>query len=215
MLLATADTTVVAAFAVGFISFLSPCVLPLVPGYLSAVSGVSIADMQAGEHRRSSVLIPALIFCGSFTLMFVALGMTATGLGSTLRDHKQTLDTIAGVMIIAMGVFFLLTPFVTFFTWIAPKIFGAEAGEIAVTAAGLQPFGAGLHLVLALVGAALVVSRVVGPRVRDRFWAARIGHADPWVHDTAMRLRPVPAGFLEPVYVSRALLSPLRGAAKP
>ena len=112
MLLATADTTVVAAFAVGFISFVSPCVLPLVPGYLSAVSGVSIADMQTGEHSRSRVLIPALIFCASFTLMFVALGMTATGLGSTLRDHKQTLDTVAGVMIIAMGVFFLLTPLV-------------------------------------------------------------------------------------------------------
>ena len=94
MLLATADTTVVAAFAVGFISFVSPCVLPLVPGYLSAVSGVSIADMQTGEHSRSRVLIPALIFCASFTLMFVALGMTATGLGSTLRDHKQTLDTV-------------------------------------------------------------------------------------------------------------------------
>ena len=112
MLLATADTTVVAAFAVGFISFVSPCVLPLVPGYLSAVSGVSIADMQTGEHSRSRVLIPALIFCASFTLMFVALGMTATGLGSTLRDHKQTLDKVAGVMIIAMGVFFLLTPLV-------------------------------------------------------------------------------------------------------
>ncbi len=112
MLLATADTTVVAAFAVGFISFASPCVLPLVPGYLSAVSGVSIADMQTGEHSRSRVLLPALIFCASFTLMFVALGMTATGLGSTLRDHKQTLDTVAGVMIIAMGVFFLLTPLV-------------------------------------------------------------------------------------------------------
>ena len=112
MLLATADTTVVAAFAVGFVSFVSPCVLPLVPGYLSAVSGVSIADMQTGEHQRSHVLVPALVFCASFTLMFVALGMTATGLGSTLRDHKATLDKVAGVMIIAMGVFFLLTPLV-------------------------------------------------------------------------------------------------------
>lgn len=111
-LLATADTTVVAAFAVGFISFVSPCVLPLVPGYLSAVSGVSIAEMQAGEHQRSRVIVPALIFCASFTLMFVALGMTATGLGSTLRDHKQTLDKVAGVMIITMGLFFLLTPLV-------------------------------------------------------------------------------------------------------
>ena len=109
---AQADTTVVAAFAVGFISFVSPCVLPLVPGYLSAVSGVSIADMRSGEHKLSAILWPAAIFCLSFTIMFVALGMTATGLGSTLRDSKQTLDRVAGVVILAMGIFFLLTPFV-------------------------------------------------------------------------------------------------------
>jgi cytochrome c-type biogenesis protein len=109
---AQADTTVIAAFAVGFVSFVSPCVLPLVPGYLSAVSGVSVAEMRAREHRVSSVLWPAIVFCLSFTLMFVALGLTATRLGSTLRDSKQTLDTIAGLVIVAMGAFFLLTPFV-------------------------------------------------------------------------------------------------------
>src|SRR5215218_1509168 len=109
---AQADTTVIAAFAVGFISFVSPCVLPLVPGYLSAVSGVSITDMRSGDHRLSAILWPAAIFCLSFTIMFVALGMTATGIGSALRDSKQTLDKIAGIVILAMGVFFLLTPFV-------------------------------------------------------------------------------------------------------
>jgi cytochrome c-type biogenesis protein len=109
---AQADTTVIAAFAVGFVSFVSPCVLPLVPGYLSAVSGVSIADMRSGEHKLSAILWPAAIFCLSFTIMFVALGMTATGLGSTLRDSKQTLDRAAGIVILAMGIFFLLTPFV-------------------------------------------------------------------------------------------------------
>src|SRR4051794_2446833 len=107
-----ADTTVIAAFAVGFISFVSPCVLPLVPGYLSAISGVSIADMRTGEHKLSAILWPAAIFCLSFTIMFVALGMTATTIGSTLRDSKQTLDRAAGIVIVAMGVFFLLTPFV-------------------------------------------------------------------------------------------------------
>jgi cytochrome c-type biogenesis protein len=109
---AHADTTVVAAFAVGFVSFVSPCVLPLVPGYLSAVSGVSVTDLRDGRHRTSHVLGPAIVFCLSFTLMFVALGLTATGLGSTLRDSKETLDKAAGILIIAMGVFFLLTPFV-------------------------------------------------------------------------------------------------------
>jgi cytochrome c-type biogenesis protein len=106
------DTTVVAAFAVGFVSFISPCVLPLVPGYLSAVSGVSLADMQSGERRLSHVLAPAIVFCLSFTVVFVALGMTATGLGSALQSSRGTLDKVAGGVIVALGVFFLLTPFV-------------------------------------------------------------------------------------------------------
>jgi cytochrome c-type biogenesis protein len=106
------DTTVVAAFAVGFVSFISPCVLPLVPGYLSAVSGVSLADMQSGERRLGHVLAPAIVFCLSFTVVFVALGMTATGLGSALQDSRGTLDKVAGAIIVALGVFFLLTPFV-------------------------------------------------------------------------------------------------------
>src|SRR4051794_363883 len=107
---AQADTTVIAAFAVGFISFVSPCVLPLVPGYLSAVSGVSIADMRTGEHRLSAILWPAAIFCLSFTIMFVALGMTATSIGSTLRGSQQTLHPPAGVRLGAVGACFLLTP---------------------------------------------------------------------------------------------------------
>ena len=107
-----ADTTIVAAFAVGFVSFISPCVLPLVPGYLSAVSGVSIAELRGGERGLRRVMVPALVFSLSFTVVFVALGMTATGLGSTLQDHRDTLDKIAGAVIVAMGVFFVATPFV-------------------------------------------------------------------------------------------------------
>jgi cytochrome c-type biogenesis protein len=109
---AQADTTILAAFAVGLISFASPCVLPLVPGYLSAVSGVTVTDLREGRHTLANVLWPAVIFCLSFTIMFVALGMTATGIGSALNDSKRTLETIAGITIIAMGVFFLATPFV-------------------------------------------------------------------------------------------------------
>ncbi|HWT91390.1 MAG TPA: cytochrome c biogenesis protein CcdA [Solirubrobacteraceae bacterium] len=107
------DTTVFAAFAAGFVSFISPCVLPLVPGYLSAVSGVNVADLQEGEQKVSRVLLPALVFCLSFTAVFVALGMVATGLGSTLRDNRDLLNHIAGALIVLMGVFFVLTPFIT------------------------------------------------------------------------------------------------------
>jgi cytochrome c-type biogenesis protein len=105
------DTTVVAAFAVGFISFVSPCVLPLVPGYLSTISGVSFADLQEGRGR-ARVLGPALLFCLAFAAMFVALGMTATGLGQTLQDNRQLLRQIAGVVIVLMGLLFIATPFI-------------------------------------------------------------------------------------------------------
>jgi cytochrome c-type biogenesis protein len=105
------DTTVVAAFAVGLVSFVSPCVLPLVPGYLSTISGVSFADLQEGRGR-GKVLGPAILFCLAFSVMFIALGMTATGLGQTLQDHRQLLRQAAGVVIALMGIVFVGTLFV-------------------------------------------------------------------------------------------------------
>jgi cytochrome c-type biogenesis protein len=105
------DATVFAAFGVGFISFVSPCVLPLVPGYLSTISGVSFADLREGRGR-TKVLGPALLFCLAFTGMFVALGMTATGLGQTLNDHRALLREISGVVIALMGVLFIATLFI-------------------------------------------------------------------------------------------------------
>jgi cytochrome c-type biogenesis protein len=107
----TAGIGVFAALAAGVVSFLSPCVLPLVPGYLSAVSGVSTSELETAGWRR--VLLPSLLFVGSFSAIFIALGLTATGLGSTLHDHEALLTKIAGAMIIAMGVLFVASPFVT------------------------------------------------------------------------------------------------------
>jgi len=107
------DTTVFAAFAAGFISFISPCVLPLVPGYLSAVSGVSVAELEERDRHKGAVLLPAIVFCLSFTAVFVALGMVATGLGSTLRDNRDLLNHIAGGLIILMGALFIGTLFIT------------------------------------------------------------------------------------------------------
>jgi cytochrome c-type biogenesis protein len=104
------DTTVIAAFAVGFISFVSPCVLPLVPGYLSTISGVSFAEIQAGKDRRK-ILGPALLFCLAFSVMFIALGMTATGFGDLLQDNRTLLRKIAGVVITLLGLLFIGTLF--------------------------------------------------------------------------------------------------------
>lgn len=98
------------AIAAGLVSFLSPCVLPLVPGYLSTVIGVAPADIKDTSTRR--VLVPSLLFIASFSLIFILLGLSATALGSALNTHKATLEKVGGVLIVLMGVVFLATPFV-------------------------------------------------------------------------------------------------------
>ncbi|HZK16223.1 MAG TPA: cytochrome c biogenesis protein CcdA [Solirubrobacterales bacterium] len=107
----TAGVGIFAALAAGVVSFLSPCVLPLVPGYLSAVSGVSASELDSAGWRR--VLGPSLLFVASFSAIFIALGLTATGLGATLQDHKQLLTKISAGLIVAMGVLFVAQLFVT------------------------------------------------------------------------------------------------------
>jgi len=102
------------ALAAGLVSFLSPCVLPLVPGYLSTVIGVTPADLRDGVGARR-VLVPSLLFIASFSAIFILLGMSATVIGSTLIDHKQELEKIGGVVIILMGLVFLATPFIGMF----------------------------------------------------------------------------------------------------
>lgn len=99
-----------AALGAGIVSFLSPCVLPLVPGYLSAVTGVSVSELDRASWR--SVLIPSLVFVASFSVIFILLGLTATGLGQALNDNKETLQTIAGALIIALGVYFVASLFI-------------------------------------------------------------------------------------------------------
>jgi len=101
---------ILAALGAGLVSFVSPCVLPLVPGYLSAVTGVSVSELERADWRR--VLAPSLVFVASFSTVFILLGLTATGLGQTLQDHRDTLEKIAGALIIAMGVLFVASLFV-------------------------------------------------------------------------------------------------------
>lgn len=98
------------AVAAGVVSFLSPCVLPLVPGYLSAVAGVAPADLERAGARR--MLGPSLAFVASFSAIFILLGLSATQVGRWLQDNEETLQKISAATIIALGVFFLLTPLV-------------------------------------------------------------------------------------------------------
>ncbi len=114
-MLVIADSTpsIGLAFAAGLASFLSPCVLPLVPGYLSTVCGLTPGELRAtrGAQLRGVVTRSGL-FILTFSAIFILLGMTATGLGSALSDNRQTLEKVSGVAIIAMGVLFLLALFV-------------------------------------------------------------------------------------------------------
>jgi cytochrome c-type biogenesis protein len=105
------NATVFAAFFAGLLSFVSPCVLPLVPGYLSAISGVS-GGIVAARRPVSAILPPAVIFCLSFTAIFVALGMLTNGLSAPLRQDRNTIEEVAGILLVALGLFFIATPFV-------------------------------------------------------------------------------------------------------
>ncbi len=110
-LAAQVNATVFAAFTAGLLSFVSPCVLPLVPGYLSAVAGVR-PDQPREERDLSAILWPALTFCLAFTAVFVALGMFATGLGAPLADDRALLNHLAGGFLVLFGALLLASRFV-------------------------------------------------------------------------------------------------------
>lgn len=103
-----ADPSAPIAFAAGVISFLSPCVLPLVPGYIGYMSGLGAGEGEVSARKRSlDTGAAAAAFVLGFTLIFVALGATATLLGSTLREYQEELTRASGVIIIVLGLVFL------------------------------------------------------------------------------------------------------------
>jgi cytochrome c-type biogenesis protein len=100
------DPGIVFAFLAGLASFVTPCVLPLVPGYLALVSGVSVAELRDGDAVDTGrVLRSTLLFVAGFTFVFVALGASASALGSFLYDYSGAFDRIAGIAVIVMGLF--------------------------------------------------------------------------------------------------------------
>jgi len=97
------------AVVAGLVSFLSPCVLPLVPGYISAVAGVT-PEQARGVAGARRVLGPSLLFVLSFSTIFILLGLGATAVGSTLNHHRDLLQKVSAALIVAMGAFFLAAP---------------------------------------------------------------------------------------------------------
>lgn len=95
------------AFGAGLVSFLSPCVLPLVPAYLSFMTGLSVSELGARERRAREVLGPVLLFVSGFSLVFVASGATASLLGSLLLRYGDVLRIAGGVVVLLLGVVLL------------------------------------------------------------------------------------------------------------
>jgi cytochrome c-type biogenesis protein len=109
-----ADVTIFAALLAGLVSFLSPCVLPLVPPYLVYLAGTSLerlADAEPPPRVKRDTVVAALLFVAGFSTVFVALGASASVIGALIRFYSSELAIVAGVVIIAMGLHFLgLTP---------------------------------------------------------------------------------------------------------
>lgn len=94
-----------AAFVAGIISFLSPCVLPLVPGYVSLISGTGVDELRGSEARlMRRVMLNSIAFILGFTVVFIALGAVATSIGQITRQYYSILTRLAGVVIIVFGL---------------------------------------------------------------------------------------------------------------
>jgi cytochrome c-type biogenesis protein len=108
------DVTLLAALIAGLVSFLSPCVLPLVPPYLVYLAGTSLERLAEAEPQarvKRDTVIAAILFVAGFSTVFVALGASASAIGSMLRYYSNELAIIAGIVIIVMGLHFLgITP---------------------------------------------------------------------------------------------------------
>ena len=95
----------IAVFLAGLLSFLSPCVLPLVPGYVSLISGTSVDQLQSANRKLSrSVLLNSVMFILGFSVVFIALGAVATGIGQFMNIYRRQLMQVAGVVIIIFGL---------------------------------------------------------------------------------------------------------------
>ena len=101
------EVTLLASFVAGFLSFVSPCVLPLIPGYISFISGLTLEEMQGGQGvsaSRRQVLGASLAFVAGFTIIFVAAGASATAIGKFIYAQSPILKRITGGLLIVLGL---------------------------------------------------------------------------------------------------------------
>ena len=104
------DVNILVAFTAGIFSFLSPCVLPIIPSYLSFVSGVSLQEMRAAQiasHIRKRVVLNSLAFILGFSLVFISLGASASFLASFFLGYRSLIRVLGGIFILAVGIYLL------------------------------------------------------------------------------------------------------------
>jgi cytochrome c-type biogenesis protein len=98
------QVSILYAFVAGIISFLSPCVLPLVPGYVSMLSGIGVEQLRTGQPARNSLFASSLAFVSGFSVVFISFGASASAVGQFLLQHKTLMGPIAGAMIVLFGL---------------------------------------------------------------------------------------------------------------
>lgn len=98
------QVSILYAFVAGIISFLSPCVLPLVPGYVSMLSGVGVEQLRAGQPARNSLFASSLAFVSGFSVVFISFGASASAVGQFLLQHKALMGPVAGAVIVLFGL---------------------------------------------------------------------------------------------------------------
>lgn len=166
-----ASIGVAAAFGAGLLSFLSPCVLPLIPGYLSFLTGMSTAQLAEERPSVSRVIVPALLFIAGFSVVFVAMGASASVIGRALVQYRFIAEKIAGIVVVAFGVLMLGLIRVPWLYSEArvdldkSRAFGRGAGFVMgmAFAAGWTPcVGPILGSILALAGSSGSVGRGAG-----------------------------------------------------
>src|SRR6202165_4565429 len=98
------DVSLAGAFLAGLVSFLSPCVLPLVPGYISMLSGIGMEQLRKGDVPTSGLFSSALAFVAGFSVVFISFGASAIAVGSFLRPNRALLAPVAGALILLFGI---------------------------------------------------------------------------------------------------------------
>jgi cytochrome c-type biogenesis protein len=149
------DVSLAGAFLAGLVSFLSPCVLPLVPGYISMLSGIGMEQLRQGQPPRAGLFASSLAFVTGFSVVFISFGASASAVGAFLREHRALLAPIAGALILLFGLH-LLGVLIKLTVGVGLVLGGALAvlGVVALLRGGtlVAGFGAVHFFSLSLIG---------------------------------------------------------------